>query len=127
MLNFLFFPVKTTCHFCLATCRPEPAVSWFKNNEPVDLNDTKYKIIHDFGRYQLQISAVDILDQCQWKAVGVNTFGSCESSCNLTVVVPPHMKKPVFKKGLEDMQLPESSALKLEVKLQAIPPPEVSW
>lgn len=127
--TFIYLQLLETfyCYFLLATCRPEPVVTWFKNGEPVDLNDTRYKIVHDFGRYQLQISSVDISDQCEWKATGVNVFGTCESSCKLTVTIPAHMKKPSFKKGLQDMELPESSALKLEVKLQAVPPPDVSW
>lgn len=94
---------------------------------PVDLNDTRYHVLHDAGRFQLKIYSSNFSDQCRWKAVGENPFGKCDSFCDLKIDVPETMKKPVFRLPLTNTTVSDGGTLRLEVKLDADPSPEIIW
>lgn len=51
-------------------------------------------------RYELEILSCGDEDNGQWKAVGKNEFGVCESSCKLTVEIPMDLKAPEFTVSL---------------------------
>lgn len=100
---------------------------WHKDGEPIDLNDARYHVLHDAGRYQLKIYSANFSDQCEWKAVGENPFGKCDSVCKLKIMLPDTMRKPVFRVPLENVHITEGNVLRLEAKLDAEPAPEIIW
>ena len=59
--------------------------------------------------------------------MGTNPYGSCDSSCNLIVEIPDGYKKPEFLTPLYDVKTSEMNPVRLEVKVDAVPPPEISW
>ncbi len=48
------------------------------------------------GRYELEILCCDAEDDAQWRVVGKNAFGECESKCRLTVEIPEGLRAPEF-------------------------------
>lgn len=121
------FRIERELVLVLASETPIPRVTWYKNGEPVDLNDVRYEVKEEGNRFQLRIGSASASDECQYRCVAVTPGGSAESKCQLTVSVPANFKKPEFTKPLSDVTTGESSALKLEVKLEANPLPEISW
>lgn len=121
---------------------------WYKGDEPVDLNDTRYRITRTLGIHNLEITNADISDSCKWRVVGVNKLGSSETSCNITVerkpvqinnvllsptikltelAVPDGFIKPNFLEPLQDVKIHEGSAARLSVHVQAHPIPDIIW
>ena len=109
------------------TTLPEPIVKWYKNGKEVHPIDSRYLQKHDKGRYELEILCCEMDDEADWKAVGINAFGECESSCHVTVEIPDDMKAPNFIHPLYDIRCDEMERLKLKVKVEANPLPEISW
>jgi hypothetical protein len=69
----------------------------------------------------------DADDDAVWKATGKNAFGTCVSECHLTVEIPDGLKKPSFIVKLDDIQADEMQIVKFEVKIDAIPIPDIVW
>ncbi|PIO76038.1 immunoglobulin I-set domain protein [Teladorsagia circumcincta] len=109
------------------TTLPEPSVEWYHNGVRIHESDPDYLQKHDKGRYELTILSVCLNDQGEWRAVGKNAYGQCESSCSLTVEVPDGHLAPTFDRPLEDVRCGEGSLLRFNVKLTANPPPKISW
>jgi hypothetical protein len=59
--------------------------------------------------------------------IGTNPFGTCDSECHLKVEIPDGLMRPEFRSGLDDIQTSESEMLRLDVKVEAIPEPEIAW
>ncbi|CAB3396936.1 unnamed protein product [Caenorhabditis bovis] len=109
------------------TTLPEPIVEWYLNGDQIAINDNNYLKKHDKGRYELHILSVSASDEGQWRAVGKNAYGECESEGYLKVIVPDGQFAPTFGKELTDIKCSESEILKLEVNIEANPAPEISW
>nr|CDJ96599.1 Immunoglobulin I-set and Fibronectin domain containing protein [Haemonchus contortus] len=109
------------------TTLPEPSVEWYHNGDRIFENDPDYLLKHDKGRYELTILTTCLNDQGEWRAVGKNPYGQCESSCSLTVLVPDGYVAPTFDYPLEDIRCGEGELLRLNVKVTANPPPKIVW
>ncbi|VDK50737.1 unnamed protein product [Anisakis simplex] len=110
-----------------STTLPEPEVEWFHDTAPVDINNPKYAFRHNKGRCELEILSCEATDDGNWKVVGKNAFGRCESSCKLTVEIPKDIKAPEFMKLLKDIKCTEREMLELETTVDAKPTPEIVW
>ncbi|KAK0408269.1 hypothetical protein QR680_003864 [Steinernema hermaphroditum] len=109
------------------TTMPEPEVEWSRNGQKIVESDQKYRLRKDKGRYELEIIACELIDSAEWKAVGKNAFGTCESSCQITVVSPDGKQRPEFKRKLESLTVYKTEMVKLEVTVVGEPAPTVSW
>ncbi|CAI4227244.1 unnamed protein product [Auanema sp. JU1783] len=118
---------ETTILSVTNTTLPEPVVEWFHNEIRVTESDQGYLRKHDKGRYELEILNVETADEGVWRVEGKNEFGSCESSCRLTVEIPSGFHAPSFDHPLTDVRCEEKEILKLDVKIAANPSPEIKW
>ncbi|EYC10055.1 hypothetical protein Y032_0057g2742 [Ancylostoma ceylanicum] len=109
------------------TTLPEPEVEWYHNGELISRNDFKYLQKHDKGRFELTILSVDRGDEGEWRVVGRNAYGECESSCKLTVEIPDGFFAPTFSRSLMDVRCEEGDMMSLTVRVTANPAPLITW
>uniref|UniRef100_A0A158PAH3 Protein kinase domain-containing protein n=1 Tax=Angiostrongylus cantonensis TaxID=6313 RepID=A0A158PAH3_ANGCA len=113
-------------------------VEWYHNGQQIKETDEHFVQIHNKDHHGVTMRNVDLSDQgmydlihepmhSEWKAIGKNAFGLCESSCKLLVEVPRNYMAPVFERQLEDILCDETELLTLSVKIIANPPPEINW
>ncbi|KAJ1359849.1 hypothetical protein KIN20_018667 [Parelaphostrongylus tenuis] len=102
-------------------------VEWYHNGQQIHDIEGHFVQIHNKDRHDLTVKNATLSDQGEWKAVGKNAFGQCESSCDLVVQVPRDYMAPVFERRLEDILCSETELLTLNVKITANPPPEITW
>jgi len=65
--------------------KPEPAVTWFKNNEPIKRNN-KYSISNVFGVSTLVISNCRQRDAGMYKCEATNPTGAATCEATLSVM-----------------------------------------
>ncbi|VDL74389.1 unnamed protein product, partial [Nippostrongylus brasiliensis] len=106
---------------------PEVTVDWFHNGERITEKDARHVQKRDKNTYELSLPSVSLEDEGQWKVIGKNTQGTCESECTLTVKIPDGYLAPVFENPLEDVNCEEMELLVLSVKIVSNPPPEITW
>ncbi|GMT09123.1 hypothetical protein PFISCL1PPCAC_420 [Pristionchus fissidentatus] len=109
------------------TTLPEPKVTWFRNGKEISRADVQFSQKHDKGRYSLTILRCEKEHDADYKAVGKNQFGQCESSCHLSIEIPDGMTAPKFTTPLADIKCKETEMLKMEVRISANPAPEITW
>ncbi|KAF8382632.1 ttn-1 [Pristionchus pacificus] len=109
------------------TTLPEPSVTWFRNGKEISRADVQFSQKHDKGRYTLTILRCEKEHDADYKAVGKNQFGQCESSCHLSIEIPDGLSAPKFTVPLADIKCKETEMLKLEVRISANPTPEITW
>ncbi|KAE9553836.1 hypothetical protein FO519_002966 [Halicephalobus sp. NKZ332] len=109
------------------TTMPEPDVEWFKDGIQVFSDEFKYSMRKDKGRYELIIHSCELSDDADWKAIGTNKFGTCESSCHLTVEKIDKPRGLEFLRELDNEIVFEKSILKLEVTVISDDPVTVTW
>ncbi|KAJ8919920.1 hypothetical protein NQ315_006449 [Exocentrus adspersus] len=105
---------------------PKPTVEWFKDGEPVPVDDANIKttVLPD-GTVKLNIDKCKPGDSGAYKLVVKNPNG--ETACLCAVAVTPNTKRPKFLKCFKDTKLPIGETLRLEAKVEAYPPPEIKW
>ncbi|KAJ2954104.1 hypothetical protein O0L34_g2325 [Tuta absoluta] len=105
---------------------PEPAVMWYRDDQPVD-ESTRCKLAkEDRGVFYLDISNLEFIDQAEWKCVANNDFGHSVTSCFLKLIIPRHYKKPRFLENLQAI-LSDEGAVNLECKVIGVPQPVLKW
>ncbi|ETN69439.1 immunoglobulin I-set domain protein, partial [Necator americanus] len=129
------------------TTLPEPEVEWYHNGELIRRSDFRYLQKHDKGRFALTILSVTKDDEGmfgprldsesvktvlfdfegEWRAVGKNAYGNCESSCNLTVEIPDNFVAPSFDQPLLDIRSEEGDMMNFAVRVTANPAPLIIW
>ncbi|KAK6753136.1 hypothetical protein RB195_012624 [Necator americanus] len=109
------------------TTLPEPEVEWYHNGELIRRSDFRYLQKHDKGRFVLTILSVTKDDEGEWRAVGKNAYGNCESSCNLTVEIPDNFVAPSFDQPLLDIRSEEGDMMNFAVRVTANPAPLIIW
>lgn len=117
----------TYIFICLATANPEPLLTWYRDELPIESND-RYRIEKNTipGRCNLIIGCIEFVDQAEWKCIAVNDFGSCATSCFLKLLIPRHYKKPRFLESLQAI-LTDEGAVNLECKVIGVPQPVLKW
>ncbi|KAG7188125.1 hypothetical protein KM043_015968 [Ampulex compressa] len=105
---------------------PEPSLSWYRDDTPVDKDD-KYRMEKEnLGTCHLEIQKLEFVDQAEWKCVATNDFGHSVTSCFLKLIIPKHYKKPKFLESLRAI-LSEEGAVNLECKVIGVPQPILKW
>ncbi|XP_066435702.1 myomesin-1 [Eleutherodactylus coqui] len=72
---------------CTVSGWPEPRVTWYKNNVPINaqLHPEKYKIESGYGLHSLEIFKCDFEDTAQYHASAMNVKGENSSFASLVV------------------------------------------
>jgi hypothetical protein len=78
------------------------------------------------GRYHLDIETLELVDEAEWKCLGVNEYGHSMTSCRVHVVVPDHYRKPKFLEPLRAV-LSTEGTVNLECKVIGVPQPSLKW
>ncbi|CAG9781709.1 unnamed protein product [Diatraea saccharalis] len=105
---------------------PEPSVLWYRDDQPVDESTRCHLVKEDRGVFNLDIQALELLDQAEWKCVAMNDFGHSVTSCFLKLIIPRHYKKPRFLENLQAI-LSDEGAVNLECKVIGVPQPVLKW
>ncbi|XP_072008235.1 myomesin-1 isoform X3 [Engystomops pustulosus] len=97
LLHAPVFIIKTRSHtvwekqnvkfHCTVSGWPEPRVTWYKNNVPINeqLHPEKYKIESGYGLHSLEIFNCDFEDTAQYHASAMNVKGENSSYASLVV------------------------------------------
>uniref|UniRef100_A0A8C3C5L8 Myomesin-1 n=1 Tax=Cairina moschata TaxID=8855 RepID=A0A8C3C5L8_CAIMO len=72
---------------CTVAGWPEPRVTWYKNNVPIDVqtHPGKYTIENRYGLHSLEISTCDFDDTAQYRASAMNVKGEISVYASLVV------------------------------------------
>ncbi|KIH54753.1 kinase domain protein [Ancylostoma duodenale] len=108
-------------------CKTEVKVEWFHNGVKISESDENYIRKQEKGRYELTIKNVNMSDEGEWRVIGKDAVGQCESSCTVSVQTPDGFMAPTFERVLEDVRCEEQELLTLSVKIAANPAPEITW
>ncbi|VDM72968.1 unnamed protein product, partial [Strongylus vulgaris] len=105
---------------------PQPQVSWFKDDRPVEI-DTVRTIVKDEGQgsYTLTIQDVKVTDVGKYSCKAVNEVG--EARTEATVHLAKESTAPQFTEFLKPMEIKETETVTLSVTVTGVPQPQVSW
>ncbi|VDM84406.1 unnamed protein product [Strongylus vulgaris] len=109
------------------TSKEEVKVDWYHNSSKISETDQNYLQKHEKDSYELTIRNVNVYDEGEWRVMGRNAVGDCESSCSVAVEIPEGYMAPTFEQNLEDIKCEEQELLTLTVKIAANPVPEIIW
>ncbi|XP_077208781.1 myomesin-1 isoform X1 [Paroedura picta] len=72
---------------CTVTGWPEPRLTWYKNNVPINVhaNPGKYVIESRYGMHSLEINKCDFEDTAQYRASAMNVKGELSAYASLVV------------------------------------------
>ncbi|XP_047544107.1 muscle M-line assembly protein unc-89-like isoform X2 [Vanessa atalanta] len=105
---------------------PEPTVSWYRDDQPVDESLRCHHGKEERGVFFLDIQNLEFMDQAEWKCVAMNNYGHSVTSCFLKLIIPRHYKKPRFLENLQAI-LSDEGAVNLECKVIGVPQPVLKW
>ncbi|XP_059620360.1 titin-like [Phlebotomus argentipes] len=103
---------------------PTPKITWFKNGEQIKGNKKTEKDIHT-----VSIISPTKEDSGEYVVKAVNSSGSVETSCILTVEEPEsgNPEAPFFVERFEEQSVPQNGTIKLPARVLGNPVPEVLW
>ncbi|TKR95914.1 hypothetical protein L596_010016 [Steinernema carpocapsae] len=108
------------------TGKPEPQISWFKDDQPIQIDGTHFiekKV--SIGQHTLTIRDARLTDLGTYSCKATNVAGSAETTATVTVL--DKMTAPEFTKKLVPIQVKESQSAKFEVTVTGKPEPNISW
>lgn len=108
---------------------PNAKLEWFKDDEPMEFNPPKVKNTTSGNFGSITFLAVSEADAGVYKCVATNPSSTCESTCNLTVLMAqdPNWIKPTFTRNLREAYNQQCNDLILEVHVRGYPRPKVYW
>ena len=119
--------IPKMCDCILAvTYSPCLEILWSHNNLTQTSGDILTLSKEDGGFYHCDITKVTPELEGDWSVIAKDSGHEIVSSCNLTVTVPKHYKKPKFLESLRAV-LTEEGAVNLECKVIGVPQPTLSW
>nr|XP_008106909.1 PREDICTED: myomesin-1 isoform X2 [Anolis carolinensis] len=100
---------------CTVTGWPEPRLTWYKNNVPINVhvNPGKYVIEGRYGMHSLEINKCDFEDTAQYRASAMNVKGELSAYASLVV------KR--YKKGEFDESFFHAGAVTLPLSFGVTP------
>lgn len=108
------------------TGKPEPQVEWFKDNQPVNIDNSRIlKKDEQEGHHSLIIKDAQLADAGKYSCKAVNQAGQAESSAKFAV--EEETSGPKFVNGLEPLEVKEAETAKFEVTVEGKPEPQVEW
>ena len=111
---------------CQISGKPEPQVSWYKNDTCVD-KSRLYQISSSSGNYSLKIIKCALNDQAQFSLRATNNVGYASSGANLKVKPLQPTELPEFDEPLCNMDVITGQSLALECQVNGLPKPELQW
>lgn len=103
--------------------KPQPTLKWYQNGKVVVPQRGVIRTIENpDGTATLLINSANTNDSAEYRVVATNKFGKNESKAVLTVV-----SKPTIIADLKDVEIEEGSPLKLEIKFDGTPTPQIKW
>ncbi|XP_076053538.1 hemicentin-1-like, partial [Oratosquilla oratoria] len=107
------------------TCRirgtPQPVYTWFKNDEALDLNETKVQLRN--GGRELNIIYVGEDDRGNYTCIASNDAGEARLDFDLRVLVPPRLNQEVES----DVHVSEGGRVVLHCPAHGTPAPSILW
>ncbi|KAK3087485.1 hypothetical protein FSP39_006555 [Pinctada imbricata] len=107
---------------CPASGKPPPTITWFKGNQPIKVNSTKYLLLND--GWMLEISAASTEDSTRFTCRAQNEAGLSEKAFDVSVLVPP---KIIRASTEPNARVVVNRTLVLNCPVEGIPPPQITW
>ncbi|VDD94061.1 unnamed protein product, partial [Enterobius vermicularis] len=105
---------------------PTPAVQWFKNGAPIDIDNTHILVAREAeGRHTLYIKCVNLEDAGTYSCKAENKAGVVESKANFAV--QEILEVPRFVEELQPVTVEENQTATLSIVVDGRPQPEVQW
>ncbi|RCN47218.1 immunoglobulin I-set domain protein [Ancylostoma caninum] len=105
---------------------PQPQVSWFKDDKPVEI-DNVHVISKEEGSGQFTLTIRDskVTDKGKYSCRASNVAG--EATTEASVHIAKESSAPQFTEFLKPMKVMEKETVKLSVTVSGVPQPQVSW
>ncbi|KAL5965329.1 Muscle M-line assembly protein unc-89, partial [Taenia solium] len=105
--------------------KPTPAISWFRKSTPLTASpDFRLEYCPD-GTVRLTLKEVHEADIGPYRCEASNIAGTAESYAYLTITTKA--MAPKFIKGLENTNVLSGSTIRLTVKVDGHPKPDIKW
>ncbi|CAF3618249.1 unnamed protein product [Rotaria sordida] len=110
-----------TCEF---QSSPTANIQWFANGKPINSTPNKYDIIYDkkTNQHKLIIKNTTLADHGTYTAKATNELGNIQTEAKLNVT-----NAPSFINGLQDKIVIAKDTTELNVKVNGIPQPTLTW
>ncbi|NWV42606.1 HMCN1 protein, partial [Grantiella picta] len=105
---------------CPARGTPSPAITWFKDGQPVG-EEAGHKVL--LNGQKLVISQAQVSDAGRYKCVATNKAGEHEKEFDVTVHVPPTIKSA----GPSERAVVLHKPVTLQCIASGIPSPSITW
>ncbi|CAF3840080.1 unnamed protein product, partial [Adineta steineri] len=126
---------------CRVEGEPFPTVAFYREDEPVNLNDRRFRVIQEGDVFTLLVFEALPADSGQYEAVAENAVGKANTRFTLTVtsresggkkasvVDDPKLvhKVPYLEKALEDLHVKEGQSATFECIIPASYGTDVKW
>ena len=110
---------------CRVSGKPDPEIVWLKGSKRIQ-NDGRHSTAIEQGNLCiLSITGTDFQDEDAYVCTATNSTGKATTSAQLVVKGEGH--PPEFTKELADVEIPDGSPVRFEVRVQGCPIPEVEW
>ncbi|XP_055374379.1 obscurin isoform X3 [Condylostylus longicornis] len=106
---------------------PEPEIKWYKNGQEVS-SDTRIKIFRDTKRsetYCLTLNLCKTTDAGTYELKATNPLGTSSSAGDLKVLTKAEYRKPILKKGPQDIQCKKGDNVLVPIVFTADPKPDI--
>lgn len=110
---------------CTVIGRPDPNVTWFKDNQQLH-ESSKFRMnVNPDNTCVLAIENVDLEDEGSYTCTATNSAG--KDTCSGKLTVNGEGKFPEFTKVLENAEIPDGSPVRFDVHVTGKPTPVVEW
>merc|ERR1739838_951024 len=111
---------------------PRPGIKWFKDGEPIEIDNKHYREAQDKNNYNLQLWNTTIDDKGVYECVAENKCGRTRCHCTIKMVEPiedkPTDPKPILKSNPTDEKVREGEKITLTAVFEDLPePPKATW
>lgn len=104
---------------------PPPEIKWFKDGVPLRGSSHVHFEYHPDGRVAMTVSSVKPENAGKYELVVSNKVGDATADAKIHVEKKP--TKPEFITRLEPQTVVEGFPVKLEVKAEGFPAPNITW
>ncbi|WKX89586.1 hypothetical protein Q1695_008890 [Nippostrongylus brasiliensis] len=106
---------------------PAPEVTWKKEGQPVNIDNTHIisKSDQATGTFSITIASATLEDVGKYTCEATNVAGTAECSANFAVI--KDIEAPVFTEKLQPMDVKETESVMLSVTVTGTPTPSVQW
>lgn len=109
---------------CWVHGKPEPAIEWLKDDEPVK-PDKRVRTYFDSEVCRLTISDTVADDEGEYKCTATNELGQASTSAEL--LVNEAVTMPEFKEKMKHVDVVEGDTARFDVRVVGNPKPTIEW